>query len=156
MSACWLKTCATRRQATSGLGDDLATAVRGASGARGGVVDAVEARVPLGLREALPAGTQAVVDRLRRHLKDTIGSHGLHRLRRAYRDADASGDGVLQLGEFVDALQRGVGFSCGRGDAEKVFAFFDKDRARTLDYAEFIDAVRGPLRDRRAASMNSA
>ncbi|KAK7249447.1 hypothetical protein SO694_00049056 [Aureococcus anophagefferens] len=51
-------------------------------------------RVPLGLRDALPAGTQGVVDALRRHLKDTVFT---------FFDADRSA--ALDYAEFVACVR---------------------------------------------------
>ena len=139
----------TRERARATKASDLRVAAAGASPRR------KAPSPPPPVPSAAPPGTQAVVEALRRHLKDAFGSHGLHALRRSFRRADASGDGVLSLGEFTGAL-RGAKFRCSGTDAEVLFRHFDRNGSGVLDWGEFAVAARGTVSDRRRAAIRAA
>jgi len=96
-----------------------------------------------------------VLDRVRRMLVDSCGPLGLGELRRTLSLMDEDGSGTLDLGELRKGFGK-LGLNLNAREAEEVFFEFDKDHSLSIDYAEFMDGIRGPMSKGRAALVQQA
>lgn len=101
------------------------------------------------------AGVESVVERLRTRLS-ALGRHGYHKLKRAFIEADVDADGLVSLGEFIEAVNNRIGLICSRKDAEAVFKVFDEERTMTIDYVDFMRFVAPPTVPSRIALVRLA
>ncbi|XP_032076118.1 calcyphosin [Thamnophis elegans] len=76
------------------------------------------------------------------------GASGIKGLGRFFRIMDDNGSKSLDLEEFVKGLQD-AGVPLERGEAEEIFSFCDKNKNGTLDFTEFLQALRPPMSNTR-------
>ncbi len=93
---------------------------------------------------AQPAvSSEDLAERLRAKLA-TRGARGIIGLGKSFRIMDDNNSRSLDLYEFTKAMKD---YMLGFTDTEirGLFAYFDYDRSGTIDYDEFLRAIRGPL-----------
>jgi Ca2+-binding EF-hand superfamily protein len=91
-------------------------------------------------------------------LKDKLasrGARGIIGLGKTFRIMDDDGSRSLSTYEFNKALHDyGLGFT--KEESEDIFGFFDTDRSGSVDYNEFLRAIRGPMNKRRQQKVMQA
>jgi hypothetical protein len=90
------------------------------------------------------AGIIFIVQKLKTALEN-FGSHGLIGLQRAIRIFDDDGSKALSIPEFKKAMKE-IKVGLSESEMRMLFSFFDKDSSGTINFEEFIQAVRDPLR----------
>ena len=83
------------------------------------------------------------------------GEQGIHTLQRVMAVMDSSGDKMLSREELHFGL-RDYGIVLSQGDARAVFDVFDRDGSGTVDFDEFLFALRGDLSARRLGLVKQA
>ena len=86
---------------------------------------------------------EAILEKLRFMLKKR-GADGIQGLARNFRMCDANRNGILDLEEFAKCVAM-CKLGLAPATVAKLFAHFDRDHSGSIDYNEFLSAVRGPL-----------
>ena len=81
---------------------------------------------------------------LKRRTADSEGVSGIQGLARNFRMCDANRNGILDLEEFAKCVAM-CKLGLAPATVAKLFAHFDRDHSGSIDYNEFLSAVRGPL-----------
>jgi calcyphosin len=90
---------------------------------------------------------EQVLEQLRANLKKQ-GATGIFSLGKKFRIADDNSSGTLGLSEVTKVLKE-LKLSLSSEQTAQVFAHFDKSCDGSIDYTEFLTAVRGELNERR-------
>jgi calcyphosin len=90
---------------------------------------------------------EQVLEQLRANLKKQ-GATGIFSLGKKFRIADDNSSGTLDLSEVTKVLKE-LKLSLSSEPVSQVFAHFDKSCDGSIDYTEFLTAVRGELNERR-------
>eukprot|EP00163_Fabomonas_tropica_P005639 TRINITY_DN15253_c0_g1_i1.p1 TRINITY_DN15253_c0_g1~~TRINITY_DN15253_c0_g1_i1.p1 ORF type:complete len:543 (+),score=132.06 TRINITY_DN15253_c0_g1_i1:247-1875(+) len=112
----------------------------------------------LGQKPLEPEPEEFQVDRVLKKMRERIksrGAVGINRLGRHFRIIDDSGDGQLDLAELKKCLTE-YGFGLDDSEFAEVAAMLDRDGSGTVDYNEFLRAVRGPMNAKRMAIVGLA
>lgn len=96
-----------------------------------------------------------LIKRVRDLIIERGGEHGIHTLRRVMAVMDHSGDKSLSREELCYGL-RDYGVVLRRGEADQVFDHFDKDGSGSIDFDEFLFALRGELNEHRLGLVKAA
>jgi Ca2+-binding EF-hand superfamily protein len=96
-----------------------------------------------------------LVKRVRDLILARGGEQGIHTLQRVMAVMDSSGDKMLSREELHFGL-RDYGIVLSRADVHAVFDVFDRDGSGTVDFDEFLFALRGDLSLRRLGLVKQA
>jgi Ca2+-binding EF-hand superfamily protein len=107
---------------------------------------------PLGVLP--PTHAERVVASFRDRLR-AAGISTLAKLTAVFRAVDITGDSLLDMHEFHDALAR-AGIAVTDDEAADAFVLADLDGSGYVRVGEFLQLVRGPLPERRLASIDLA
>lgn len=91
-------------------------------------------------------------------LKDKLasrGARGIIGLGKSFRIMDDDNSKCLSTYEFNKALHD-YGLEFTKDESEDIFEFFDTDRSGTVDYNEFLRAIRGPMNKKREQKVMQA
>ena len=102
----------------------------------------------------MPYGILSLMKQMRNELKEH-GCHGFHGIQRKFRIMDDDGNGTLSLGEFKKGVKE-LGMAVTDGELRRVFDHFDKQRTGSIGFEEFLQALRNPLDESRAAIIKLA
>lgn len=94
-------------------------------------------------------GVKLLIEKLKKLMK-ARGSFGFVGMQRVFRIMDDDGSKSLNQGEFRKAMKE-IAADLSDADIRALFEFFDADRSGSIDFEEFIQAVREPLSERRVA-----
>ncbi|KAJ8357688.1 hypothetical protein SKAU_G00204820 [Synaphobranchus kaupii] len=83
------------------------------------------------------------------------GAAGIKGLARTFRIMDDDGSKSLDLQELMKGLQS-YGVSVSREEAQQILSAVDKDGGGTIDFSEFLEALRPPLSCSRRAVIAAA
>lgn len=82
-------------------------------------------------------------------------NRGLLGLAAAFRKLDQDFSNGIQFEEFRKGFEE-LGINLPKGDLKRVFQVFDKDNSGTIDFKEFIDALKPPLPESRRRVVDLA
>lgn len=94
----------------------------------------------------------SVLDKVRESMLRR-GGEAIAGMGRKFRQADEDNDGWLTQPEFSRVVQD-LQLPVQRQEEEKLFAHLDRQREGRVYYEEFLDAIRGPLSERRLALVD--
>uniref|UniRef100_A0A7S4QVS0 EF-hand domain-containing protein n=2 Tax=Alexandrium monilatum TaxID=311494 RepID=A0A7S4QVS0_9DINO len=101
-----------------------------------------------------PPGLDSLIDVLRRRLQHQ-GMTANVILRRMFEETDINKSGCLSTEQFREVLMR-LDLLQNDGECDLIFAYFDEDRSGSIDFNEFLDALKGQLNDVRRAVVREA
>ena len=80
-----------------------------------------------------------IIDRVKRHLDDYVGTgpNAPRRIKDAFSDIDASGDGKIVKKEFEKAM-KSLKIECNPKEMDAIFEVIDRDSSGSIDYNEFL------------------
>jgi Ca2+-binding EF-hand superfamily protein len=88
------------------------------------------------------ARVDAIVDRVRRKLEDSIGTGSAtgRKIKEAFEDADRDGSHSIDRREFKKAMSF-LGVDLSSGDLDDIYDKYDTQRDGRLDYSEFVELL---------------
>ena len=99
------------------------------------------------LAEPVETAPEYTVEDLIRDIKEKIksrGSLGIRGLARMFKILDNNGNRQIDMNEFYWGI-KDFGISLTQDEAHKVLSSFDRDRNGTVNFDEFLRALRGDL-----------
>lgn len=83
-----------------------------------------------------------------------LANGGIYKLQKVFAKCDRNGNSTLDRQEIQWGLKE-AGIVLSPSEFERVFKFFDKNNDGVVSFPEFVGAIRGPLSNSKANTINA-